>query len=139
MIERKNTPLRERWEDVLWFERMSRLYKGDANALDFSDFIARMKRRARRDSRRGEDCLAKPLTEDWRRVVHADGEGVTEFRIFPGDWSDMSDEEISGELRGLERHNHSQYDCSGKLCTAWLTWKRVGAGLSVCHCMVLDV
>ena len=139
MINRRNDPLRERWEDLLWFERMVRLYKEDGKALNLSDKIARMKRRIREESRCGEDRLAKPLTEEWRRIGREDGESVTEYRIFPGDWSDTSDEEIHKELRWLERHNYSQYDCTGKLCTAWLTWKRVKAGLSVCHCMVLDV
>lgn len=139
MIVRRNDPLRGRWEDLLEFERMARLYKEDGKALNLSDKIARMKRRIREESRCGEDALAEPLTEDWRCIVHADGEGVTEFRIYPGNWDEMTDEEIAEEMRGLERHNYSQYDCSGKLCTIWLTWKRVKAGLSVCHCMCLDI
>jgi hypothetical protein len=139
VINRRNDPLRERWENIIWFERMAQQYKETANAMNLSDKIARMKRRVRRDSRCGEDRLAKPLTEEWRSVFRADGESVTEFRIIPGDWSDMSDEELDAEIRKIEQHSYSQYDCTGKLCTAWLTWKRVGAGLSVCHCMVLDV
>lgn len=139
MIMFRNTRLRCRWEAFLEFERMTQQFEEDGKALNLSAKIARMKRRIREESRCGEDRLAKPLTEEWRRIGHEDGESVTEYRIFPGDYSDMTDEEIHEELRWLERHNYSQYDCTGKLCTAWLTWKRVKAGLSVCHCMVLDV
>lgn len=139
MIMFRNTRLRCRWEALLEFERMVQQYKENGKTLNLSGKIAEIKRRVRRDSRCGVDRLAKPLTEEWRRIAREDGESVTEYRIFPGDWSDMTDEEIYEELRWLERHNYSQYDCTGKLCTAWLTWKRVKAGLSVCHCMVLDV
>lgn len=138
MIERRNTPLRERWEDLFWYEdAIAKLDEQSRKAV--AGKIDRMKQRIRWDSRLGNDPLEKPLTQEWRRVYRNDGETVLEYRIYPGNWDDVLDEEIEEELRPLEVHNFSQYDCTGKLCTAWLTWKRVKAGLSVCHCLCLDV
>ena len=138
MIERKNTPLREAYEELLWLESLLN-NKDEKIRIAAQDMIERRKPSVRRNSRNGVDILEKPLTQEWRRVCRHDGETVLEFRIYPGDWEDALDEEIEEEVRSLERHNLSPYDCTGKLFTAWLTWKRVEAGLSVVHCLALDV
>ena len=138
MVKLRNTPLREAYEDLRWFESLLNC-DNDKVRLAAEDWIECRKRHIRKDSRKGVDRLEKPLTQGWWHVYPNDGETVLEFRIFPGDWDDMLDEEIEEDVRSLEVHNLSPYDCSGKLCTAWLTWKRVEAGLSVVHCLALDV
>lgn len=138
MVNLRNTPLRERWEDLFWYEdAIAKLDEQSRKAV--AGKIDRMKQRIRWDSRKGVDRLAKPITEAWRCVNHRDGEGCTEARIFTGNWDDMTDEEIDFEMRQMEVHNYSPYDCSGKLCTAWLTWKRIPLGISVVHCYCLDI
>ena len=138
MVKLRNTPLREAYEDLRWLESLLN-NKDEKIRIAAQDMIERKKPRIRRNSRKGEDPLGKTISEDWRRVYGHDGETVLEYRIYPGNWDDVLDEEIEDEVRPLERHNLSPYDCTGKLCTAWLTWKRVKAGLSVCHCLCLDV
>ena len=95
--------------------------------------------RRRNKARASEDRLAKPLTEEWRRICCHDGETVFEYRIFPGDWSETLDEEIEEIVRSMEVRICSPYDCTGKLFTHYLEWKRVEAGLCVVHCLGLDV
>lgn len=84
------------------------------------------------------DPLAKPLTAEERVCVHEDGEGVTYYGICP-EYADCSDEELEKIARDCEVHNTSPYDCSGKLCTSWITWKRTPSGVSFVHRMRLDV
>lgn len=138
MVKLRNTPLREAYEDLRWLESLLDCDDDKARCAA-EDWIEHKKHHIRRDSRKGVDRLAKPITEAWRCVNHRDGEGCTEARIFTGNWDDMTDEEIDFEMRQMEVHNYSPYDCSGKLCTAWLSWKRIPLGISVVHCYRLDI
>ena len=138
MIKLRKTALRERWEDLFWFEdAMKKLDEQSQNAV--KDKIDRMKQRIRKDSRKGVDRLVKPITEEWRCVNHRDGEGYTEARIFTGNWSDMTDEEIDDLVREREIRISYPWDCTGLPFTVCLEWKRIPIGISVVHSVGLDV
>lgn len=83
------------------------------------------------------DSLSKTLMEEERCRYSEDGESVTYYGIVR-DYGE-TDEEIQEWIDEMEVHNTSPYDCSGKLCTAWISWKRTPSGISVVHHMVLDV
>ena len=67
-----------------------------------------------------------------------DGEGVTEFWL--EDLKDWTDAEIREYMKEQEVHNYTPYDCSGKLCTMYISFHRNPSGLvSFVHCKTLDV
>ena len=94
-----------------------------------------LKRQIRYDSQRGYDPLAKSLREESRFLYRHDGESMYEYGL--AKWLDWTDDDIQRAVRDMERH--SVYDCSGKMCTRWISWKRTPAGVAIVHAMVLDV
>ena len=95
------------------------------------------KRQVRRSLKTRGDPLAKSLREDSRFYYREDGESMYEYGL--ADWLHWTDEEIKRAVRDMERHNTTPYDCSGKMCTCWISWKRTPAGVAIVHAMVLDV
>ena len=97
------------------------------------------KRLVRSYMKSGSDSLGKSLREEWRCYYPKnDYESMYEYGICELNDND-TDEDIEDFVRSLERHNTSPYDCSGKMCTHWITWKRTPVGLAIVHYMVLDV
>ena len=97
------------------------------------------KRMYRANVKRCYDRLAKPLTEDFRTLGDpADDEAMFEYGIDPR-LSDYTDAELEDFFRDQEVHNTSPYDCSGKMCTSWIVWKRTPVGVAFVHRKHLDV
>lgn len=94
-----------------------------------------LKRAIRRSLKPCADPLAKSLREDSRFYYREDGESMYEYGL--ADWLHWTDDDIQRAVRDMERH--SAYDCSGKMCTRWISWKRTPAGVAIVHAMVLDV
>jgi len=85
------------------------------------------------------DPLQKPLLKEWRCYYpENDYESMYEYGIVPLD-DDATEEDIEEIVRDLERHNTTPYDCSGRLCTSWISWKRTPVGLAIVHRLTLDV
>ena len=96
------------------------------------------KRRIRAATKSFRDPLEKSLMNEERYYYPPNNwESVYEYGIATCD--DETDEEIDAWVRGMERHNASLYDCSGKLCTSWISWKRTPVGIAIVHAMTLDV
>lgn len=97
------------------------------------------KRLIRSYQKSGSDPLEKPLREAWRCYYpESDYESMYEYgicKLYDGD----TDEDIKEYVKSLERHNTTPYDCSGKMVTCWITWKRTPVGLAIVHRMTLDV
>ena len=117
-----------------WLRMYFELIHHNKSALDpYNKFYYRAMAKA------GDDPLAYPLTAKTRFWSAPDDyEGVTEYGIetsllYAEDW------EIEEFVRSLEVHNTSPYDCSGKLCTSWITWKRTPVGVAIVHRKTLDV
>lgn len=96
-----------------------------------------LKRQIRYDLKSCHDPLAKSLREESRFYYRKDGESMYEYGL--ADWLDWTDEEIKDAVNAMERHNSSAYDCSGKMCTRWISWKRTPVGVAIVHAMTLDV
>lgn len=97
------------------------------------------KRRCRRKIQFVHDPLALPLTKAPRCWSAPDDyEGGFEFWIDPS-LLDATDEEIEEYMDELEEHNNTPYDCSGKLCTSWISWSRTPSGVAIIHRKDLDV
>lgn len=116
------------WEIELYFMEKR---KGE---FEISDTV---KRNVRAYLNRGYDPLEKPITKESRARGGNDGESITFY------WVDAemrgSDAEIEKAISDLEIHNGSPYDCSGRLCTLWIIWKRCPAGVAIVHHMALDI
>lgn len=81
----------------------------------------------------------KPLFHAER--VQADGdEGVVEYGFITLHGEKWTDDEINEELRTMERHNLTPYDCSGQLCTTSIRFHRNPCGaVSFVHYLTLDI
>lgn len=98
------------------------------------------KREYRAKAKRFHDPLAKPLTEEPRTWYdpERDYESMSEYGIDPS-LSDMTDDELREYFEEQEIHINSPYDCTGKIFTRWISWKRTPAGVSWVHRKGLDV
>ena len=97
------------------------------------------KRQYRAIAKYCHDPLAKPLTEAPRtRQDPDDWESMTEYGIDPG-LSDYTDDELREFFAEQEIRILSPYDCTGKVFTRWITWKRTPVGVSWIHRKGLDV
>lgn len=94
-----------------------------------------LKRQVRRSLKTCDDPLAKSLREESRFYYQEDGESMYEYGL--ANWLHWKDDDIQRAVRDMERH--SAYDCSGKMCTRWISWKRTPVGVAIVHAMVLDV
>lgn len=138
MFISKDTSDREAWEWLLWLEKHAAETIVDSKDVVL-ELLANEKRALRRRLKTRVDRLATPITEEWRGVNHHDYDGYTEGRIFPGDWSDMTDEEIDDLVREREIRISYPWDCTGLPFTVCLEWKRIPIGISVVHSVGLDV
>lgn len=96
-----------------------------------------LKRQVRRSLKTCDDPLAKSLREESRFYYKNDGESMYEYGL--ANWLHWKDDDIQRAVRDMERHNTTPYDCSGKMCTCWISWKRTKAGVAIVHYMTLDV
>lgn len=71
-------------------------------------------------------------------VPESNYESVYEFWIEEA--NDRTDEELQEYCDEMEVHNCTPYDCSGLMCTTYITWYRNKSGLvSFIHKKCLDV
>ena len=97
------------------------------------------KRLIRSYMKSGSDPLEKSLREEWRSYCpENDYETMYEYGILELCEAD-TDEDIEDYVKSLEVHNTSPYDCSGKMCTRWISWRRTPVGLAIVHKLCLDV
>lgn len=97
-----------------------------------------LKRQIRYDLKSCHDPLKKSLREESRFYYPPnDYEAMYEYGF--ADWLDWTDEEIKEAVNAMERHNTTPYDCSGKMCTCWISWKRTPVGVAIVHKLTLDV
>jgi len=82
------------------------------------------------------DPLAESLRKLPRKHIDEGGECCTEYRIVT---DPMTDEEAQDLCDSMRYNINSPYDCTGRIFTAWISWKRVPCGIAIIHRMGLDV
>ena len=108
------------------------------------------KRRVRRSMKSIRDPLARSLRDHtlfeayndptaWRsgRRSPDDNESITDYVIVWGDG--LTDEDMADVERELRLDICSPYDCTGRLFTAYFTWKRLPCGMAMIHRKCLDI
>ncbi len=103
------------------------------------DFIREKRLEIYRINAYSVDPLEKSMCDEWRHVCSESGETCYDFRIIPdyGETVDDIRERVEEEVGYPEIC--SQYDCTGKRFTRWITVHKVPAGFAVVHSWGLDV
>lgn len=96
-------------------------------AQEFPEIMTpKTKRLIRKELSRGSDPLAKSIREAARVIFHPEGDGCSEYRIYPDHGE--TDEEIREWVDEMWMRVFSPYDCTGQVFTVDIHWKRVPAG-----------
>ena len=94
------------------------------------------KRRMRKYASEIHDRFHSPMTQTLRTACSND-DSLVKYGIIPE--TDWTDDEILEFVDNVWVHNHSPYDCTGKLYTSSVHVSRISIGLAYVHRFVLDV